>query len=71
MGASNHAVSELLRAARREGFRVERTSGGHFAISTPDGRSMIMRSTPGSEGAIKRARSQLRRLARGDRSVRE
>lgn len=64
MGASHHELKELLRMARRLGLQVEPLATGHHRITSPRGGELfVLAGTPGSKGAIKTARSKLRRMA--------
>lgn len=50
-----------LRAARKAGWGVEFTKGGHIRVTPPDGPYIIMSATPSDGHATKNAKADLRR----------
>ena len=54
---------ELLREARRQGWRVERRCGcGHLLLRHPEAaRAVVISGTPGSPRSVRNDRAQLRR----------
>lgn len=58
-------VAALERLAKEKGLRCTWTEGHHLRIADAAGRYTIIAGTPGSYGAIKRARSHIMKLATG------
>lgn len=52
----------LVRAAEGQGYRVARTGSGHVKVTAPGGASTVVASSPGSRGAIHKARARLRAI---------
>ncbi len=54
-------IEAVIDAARRQGWRVEKTRGGHWRLYSPDGRGIVHASgTPGSARAVQKTVSKLR-----------
>lgn len=67
MKGNGREMRVILREAAGLGLEVTRRANNHWKIACPgDGRYVIVGSTPGSDGALMRARSQVRRLAAGE-----
>jgi hypothetical protein len=46
-------MRQVLREARRQGWRVELRRGGHYKLYAPDGKNIVSAaSTPGSPASI-------------------
>ncbi len=57
-------LRELVEFARREGWRVQRTPGGHLKFTKPGCAAVYASSTASDHRASLNMRSQLRRAAR-------
>ncbi len=55
-------VKPLIRQALSEGWRVERTNGGHIKWIHPSGGFLFSSSTPSDRRAIRNLERDLRRL---------
>jgi predicted RNA binding protein YcfA (HicA-like mRNA interferase family) len=54
-------LREILREARRQGWRVERTRGGHYMLYAPDGKNIVVAaSTPGKQSSIRETLAEMR-----------
>lgn len=55
-------TEELLREARAQGWRVERTKRGHWQCYAPDGETIVVISgTTGDRRSLKQAIAEMRR----------
>jgi hypothetical protein len=54
-------MTKLLRAAKKLGCSVERTSGGHWKVITPSGEVIIAAFSPRSAKSVHDIRHRLRR----------
>jgi hypothetical protein len=57
-------LHRLLEAARKNGWRVERTKGSHYKLLHPNGAIVFAGSTPGSPRALRHLTADLRRAER-------
>lgn len=55
-------LTKILKAAEKQGWRVERTKKGHYKLYAPDGKNIVTApGTPGRGRAVANLVSQLRR----------
>lgn len=55
-------METVIRDARRQGWRVEHTRGGHWRLYSPDGAGIIhVSGTPGDARAVLKAVATMRR----------
>lgn len=52
---------KLARAARRSGWQITRTGGGHLAWKPPSGRVIYTPATPSCSRSVRNNRAELRR----------
>ena len=62
------ALMTLLTDARRSGWSIQRTSGGHVKFTKPGCRPVYTSSTPGAHRAVRNAQALLRRSGGKDNS---
>lgn len=58
---SNRTTKALLQAAKKQGWRVRLTNGGHYVLLSPAGARVIIANTPSDSHAYLNARARLRR----------
>jgi hypothetical protein len=65
-------MRRILRELRREFpfARIEVTNGGHYRLHLPNGRTVVVASTPSSRFFLHRARADVRKRmeSKGDRA---
>jgi len=68
-----HDLTTLVHLARRQGWCVERTGGGHMRFRSPDPTApfIITSSTPSDQRAVRNMRAMLRRAGLDMRSRHE
>lgn len=59
--ASRGDIRKLVKAARRQGWTVERTSGGHLRFAPPRGAYIVVSFSPSDHRSWLNARARLRR----------
>jgi hypothetical protein len=65
--SNKREMDAVVREARERGLEVTRRANNHWRILAPsDGRYIVVGSTPGSGGAVLRARSHVGKLVRGE-----
>lgn len=52
---------KLARAARRSGWQITRTGGGHLAWRAPSGTTIYTPATPSGPRSVRNNRAELRR----------
>jgi hypothetical protein len=59
---SNADVRDLIEAAKAQGCKAELAPNGHWRITTPDDRRVLISNTPRSARTVENDRSRLRRF---------
>ncbi len=60
--ASKKEIKELLAEAERQGWRVEKSPGGHWKLYAPNGRDLVvLPSTPSSSRTLANIVARMRR----------
>jgi predicted RNA binding protein YcfA (HicA-like mRNA interferase family) len=55
-------MEDVVRAARRQGWRVEKTKGGHWRLYSPNGRGIVIAAgTPKGHRSVRDTVMDLRR----------
>jgi predicted RNA binding protein YcfA (HicA-like mRNA interferase family) len=54
-------IQELIKVAEDQGWRVERSNGGHFKWLAPNGKMVITSATPSDKRAFANIQTDLRR----------
>jgi predicted RNA binding protein YcfA (HicA-like mRNA interferase family) len=55
-------IEQVVRAAWRQGWRVEKTKGGHWKLYSPNGLDIVIASgTPRSHRSVEETIAELRR----------
>lgn len=55
-------VAQILRRARKAGATIERANNSHWLVTSPDGRSVQVSFSPGSDAAVRTIMARLRRI---------
>jgi hypothetical protein len=59
----NKDVQQLLKRARRQGFRVRFGGSGHYRVTSPGGKTVSLAATPrAGRRSLANARADLRRI---------
>jgi predicted RNA binding protein YcfA (HicA-like mRNA interferase family) len=54
-------IQELIKLAETQGWRVEKSNGGHYKWMSPTGKMVITSATPSDKRAFANIQSDLRR----------
>lgn len=58
----NREIQALLRQLRQQHWDIRHTRRGHYRVTSPDGRTVTLPSTPSDKRSVLNARAGLRRL---------